>query len=59
MIHVKTTTGEAVINEQNVSVVEYNREKKSVLVVLHRRSSGGQHRYKIENVESYREVPFG
>lgn len=57
MIHVKTTTGEALINDGNVAIVEYDRENHSVLVVLNRQSSGGKHRYKIDNVVEFKLLP--
>ena len=56
MIIIKTKTGEALINEENVSIVEYDRENHSVLVVLNRQSSGGKHRYKIDNVEEFNQL---
>jgi len=53
MIHVGTKNGEALINEQNVALVEYNNEKNFVIVVLNRLSSGGKHRYRIEDVTAF------
>lgn len=50
MIHVGTKNGEALINEQNVAVVEYDNEKNFVAVVLNRLSSGGNNRYRIDDV---------
>lgn len=53
MIHVGTKNGEALINEQNVALVEYNNEKNFVAVVLNRLSSGGKHRYRIDDVTAF------
>lgn len=50
MIYVGTKNGEALINDQNVALVEYDNEKNFVAVVLNRLSSGGIHRYRIDDV---------